>query len=86
VTAVLNKLNVELGLRCPVRSLNPYTATVTAGPAGLGTTEKLLLIVSETLASSLIFVSPHGRTVEQPARATTANVIKDNLIAFIFSP
>jgi hypothetical protein len=66
--------------------LNPYTATVTAGPAGAGTFTKLLLIVSLTLASSLICVLPHGRTVEQPARATMASVIKDNLIAFIFSP
>jgi hypothetical protein len=66
--------------------LKPYTATVTAGPAGAGTLAKLLLIVSVTVASSLICVLPHGRTVEHPARATTANVIKDNLIAFIFSP
>jgi hypothetical protein len=53
--------------------LKPYTATVTAGPAGLGTSVKLLLIVSVTLASSLILVSPQGRTVEQPANATIAN-------------
>jgi hypothetical protein len=66
--------------------LKPYTATVTAGPAGAGTTEKLLLIVPETVASSLVLVSPNGRTVEQPAKTTTASVIKDNLIAFIFSP
>ena len=62
------------------------TATVTAGPAGAGTFTKLLLIVSLTFASSLIFVSPQGRTVEQPAKATIANVIKDILIAFICSP
>ena len=55
----------------------------TAGPAGLGTSTKLLLIVSLTLASSLMATSPHGRIVEHPARATIANVIKDNLIAFI---
>jgi hypothetical protein len=42
-----------------------------------------LLIVSVTRASSLILVLPQGRTVEHPARDTTANVIKDNLIAFM---
>ena len=76
-----NRLSVELGLRCPVRSLKPYTATVTAGPAGAGILPKLLLMVFETVASSLIFVLPNGRTVEQPTIDTTASVIKDNLTA-----
>jgi hypothetical protein len=66
--------------------LKPYTATVTAGPAGLGTLAKLLLIVSLTRASSLICASPHGRTVEQPASVAIAKVIKDSLIAFIYTP
>jgi hypothetical protein len=67
--------------------LNPYTATVTAGPAGAGTLLKLLLMLFVTVASSLFLVLPNGRTVEQPAKAiATAIVIKDNLIAFIFYP
>jgi hypothetical protein len=44
------------------------------------------LMVFETVASSLILVLPNGRTVEQPTIDTTASVIKDNLIAFIFYP
>jgi hypothetical protein len=53
--------------------LKPYTATVTAGPAGLGTLVKLLLIVSVTIASSLIFVSPNGRIEEHPTNDAIAN-------------
>ena len=62
------------------------TLGVARGGTGAGTFTKLLLIVSLTLASSLICVLPHGRTVEQPAKATMASVIKDSLIAFICSP
>jgi hypothetical protein len=61
-------------------SLNPYSATVTGGCAGAGTFAKLLFIASETVASSRMFVSPNGRTVEQPANTiATAIVNKDKL-------
>jgi hypothetical protein len=33
VTALLNRASLSLGLFCPVRSRNPYTATVIGGPS-----------------------------------------------------
>jgi hypothetical protein len=55
-------------------------------PAGNGTLLKLLLIVSLTLASSGILISPSGRKAEQPASVVNASASIVSLNAFIIDP
>jgi hypothetical protein len=74
-------------LRCPVKSLNPYIATLIGGPSGAGNVLISVVIVPDTTGASLSATSPIGRTVLHAASAiATVIVNKDSLKLFIICP